>query len=246
MVYGQYSDAFDGAPVLYEFEPEHAADTLPWPQGAYLIRSWDFGTTQAVIFSAYWSDGHDEYWWDLHEYFARQSDVERQAKGVLEITRAAFPFWNDRLICSGVKDFCDPAGNAKTDKGSSVQVLRTYGIFPGFIRMGLQESLAVYNRLLHKKDRFEKPIYRIDKTTCPMLYTASIGGYRYPVEGEPGFGGDEPLKGSAGGDFDHVADASRYAKYNLLRAIRMEVEQSKKLVGALDAKEIPNRKKRYY
>jgi hypothetical protein len=103
-----------------------------------------------------------------------------------------------------VKDYCDPAGNAKTDKGSSVKVLHTYDIHPGFIRMGLQESIAVYNRLLTKKDRFDKDIYRIDKGTCPMLYIASGGGYRYPVEGEPGFGGDEPLKGPAGGDYDHI------------------------------------------
>lgn len=204
MVLGKYADAFDGTPVLYSFHQSHAYENLPWPSGAYLIRGWDFGSTHAVVFSAYWADDKDEYWWDLHEYFARQSDVDRQCKAVLEITESVFPFWNDRSICSGVKDYCDPAGNAKTDKGSSVKVLHTYDIHPGFIRMGLQESIAVYNRLLTKKDRFDKDIYRIDKGTCPMLYIASGGGYRYPVEGEPGFGGDEPLKGPAGGDYDHI------------------------------------------
>lgn len=246
MVFGKYADAFDGSPVLYQFRPEHKAENLPWPQGAYLIRSWDFGTVQAVIFSAYWADGKDEYWWDLHEYFARQSDIERQAKAALEITRSAFPFWNDRSVCSGVKDYCDVAGNAKTDKGSSVAVLRTYGIYPGFQRIGLDESLAVYNRLLEKNDRFGRPVYRIDSENCKMLYTASLGGYRYPVEGEPGFGGNEPLKGPKGGDFDHVADASRYGKFNNLHLLRAEVEQSKKVVGAFAAKETPNRDKRWY
>lgn len=246
MVLGEYADAFDGTPVFHQFSQEHASRMLPWPQGAYLIRGWDFGTTQSCVFSAYWTDGIDEYLWDLHEYFARQSDVDRQCRNVLDITTKAFPFWNDRQICSGVKDYCDPAGNAKTDKGSSISVLRTYGIYPGFVRAGLQESIAVYNRLLEKRDRYGKPIYRIDKETCPMLYTASIGGYRYPVEGEPGFGGDEPLKGPAGGDYDHIADASRYSKFNLLRLIRVELEQAKKIVGALDQKEIPNRTKRYY
>ena len=66
------------------------------------------------------------------------------------------------------------------------------------------------------------------------------------MEGEPGFGGDEPLKGPVGGDFDHVADASRYAKYNNLRLLRAEVEQAKKPVGAFNVKEIPNRPKRWY
>lgn len=204
MVYGQYAEAFDGTPVLYEFEAGHAGTDLPWPKGAYLVRGWDFGSTHSVTWSAYWYDGHDEYWWDLHEYFARQSDVDRQCKAVIEITNQVFPWWNDRTVCAGLKDYCDVAGNAKTDKGSSVQVLRTYGIFPGFQKMGLQESLAVYNRLLKKKDRFGRLIYRIDKTTCPMLYTASLGGYRYPSAGEPGFGGDEPLKGPQGGDYDHI------------------------------------------
>lgn len=246
MVDGLYADAFDGTPVLHEFTEDHATENLPWPKGAYLIRSWDFGTTQAVIFSAYWTDGVDEYWWDLHEHFARQSDVDRQCKAVIDITHHVFPFWNERGICSGVKDFCDIAGNAKTDKGASVAVLRTYGVYPGFMRMGLQASLAVYNRLLQKKDRFGRLVYRIDKKTCPMLYTASIGGYRYPVAGEPGFGGDEPLKGPTSGDFDHPADASRYGKYNCLRLIRTEVESAKKSVGAWDRKETPNRVKRYY
>lgn len=246
MVEGQYAEAFDGTPVLHAFSQEHVGRSLPFPKGAYLIRSWDFGATNAVIFSAYWSVGPVEYWWDLHEYYATQSDVDRQCRAALEITAAAFPFWNDRLYCSGVKDYCDPAGNAKTDKGSSVNVLRTYGIFPGFRRAGLQESIAVYNRLLEKTDPQGGLIYRIDKDTCPMLYVASMGGYRYPVAGEPGFGGNEPLKGSPGGNYDHVADASRYGKFNALHLIRAEVERLKASVGGLERKEHPNRVKRYY
>lgn len=246
MVYGQYAEAFDGSPVFYAFSAEHAAENLPWPSGAYLVRSWDFGTTQACILSAYFKDGPDEYWWDLAEIFALQSDVDRQCKAVLELTDREFPYWNNRDICAGVRDYCDIAGNAKTDKGSSVNVLRSYGIFPGFRRIGLQESLAVYNRLLEKTDRFGKPIYRIDKKNCEMLYTASIGGYRYPVAGEPGFGGDEPLKGVTGGNFDHVADASRYGKFNCLHLIRAEVEKLKRPVGVLNSKVTPNIFKRVY
>jgi hypothetical protein len=247
MVEGQYAEAFSGTPVLFGFSPaDNAGENLPWPQGAYLIRSWDFGATQAVIFSAYWLEGDVERWWDLHEFFARQSDVERQCRATLEITRTVFPFWNDRSICSGVKDYCDPAGNAKTDKGSSVNVLKTFGIFPGFCRASLQESLALYNRLLEKRDQFDKAVYKIDKGSCPQLYIATAGGYRYPVAGEPGFGGDEPLKGPNGGDYDHVADASRYGKWNCLRLLREEIEQSKKAVGALERKETLNNRKRFY
>jgi len=255
MLNGQYADAFDGNPVFYAFASEHAANSLPWPQGAFLIRSWDFGTTNAIIWSAYWADTYqdaegktltDEYWWDIHEYFALMSDVERQCKACLSITNKIFPFWNDRTICSGVRDYCDVAGKAETDKGSSVRVLHSYEIYPGYMRMGLQESLAVYNRILEKTDHYGKPIYKVDKKSCPMLYTASLGGYRYPVQGEPGFGGDEPLKGPRGGNYDHVADASRYGKYNCLRLIRAEVQKMNSPIGHWGRKETPNRVRRDY
>jgi Terminase large subunit, T4likevirus-type, N-terminal len=246
MLLGEYDDAFSGQRVLFSFSEEAARVNLPWPKGAYLIRSWDFGTTQSCIWSAYWQEDKEEYWWDLHELFARQSDAERQCRGVLETTQKIFPFWNDRDICAGLKDYCDIAGNQVKDTGSSVAVLRSKGIFPGWKAMGLQESLAVYNRLLEKRNKYGNLIYQIDKECCPMLYTASRGGYRYPEEGEAGYGGVEPLKGPAGGDYDHVADASRYGKYNCLRLIREEIEKSKAAIGLLAVKTTPNINKRYY
>lgn len=246
MLLGQYDEAFTGQPVLFAYTEEHSAVSLPWPKGAYLVRGWDFGTTQAVVWSAYWEENNIEYWWDLQEYFARQSDAERQVRNVIEITNRVFPFWNDRSICSGVRDYCDIAGNQVKDTGSSVAVLRSKGIFPGWMAMGLQESLAVYNRLLENRNQSNELVYRIDKDSCPMLYVASRGGYRYPEEGEPGFGGNEPLKGYAGGDYDHIADASRYAKYNALRLVRQQVAQAKASIGKLAAKTAPNRPKRYY
>lgn len=246
MVLGEYAEAFSGTPVFYAFEEKHAKSDLPWPKGAYLIRGWDFGSTNAVVFSAYWEVNKVEYFWDLAEYFAQQSDVDRQCRAVIEITNKVFPFWNDRSTCSGVKDYCDPAGNAKTATGSAVRVLNSYEVYPGFVRMGLQESIAVYNRLLEKKDSFGNLVYQIDKNYCPQLYVASLGGYRYPVEGEAGFGGDEPLKGPAGNNYDHIADASRYAKFNCLKIIRAEVEAKKGITGPLDVKPTPNRFKRVY
>lgn len=246
MLLGEYDDAFDGQRVLFAFSEQHAEKNLPWPKGSYLIRGWDFGTTQAVVWSAYWEENGDEYWWDLHEYFAQQTDVERQCRAVTEITNKFFPFWNDRAVCAGVRDYCDIAGNQVKDTGSSVAVLRSNGFFPGWQAMGLQQSLAVYNRLLEKRNKFGNLVYRIDPDSCPMLYVASRGGYRYPEEGEPGFGGNEPLKGNEGGNYDHIADASRYAKYNCLRLIRSELARIKPSVGALAPTFAPNIKKRWY
>jgi hypothetical protein len=256
MLLGEYAEAFEGSPVLFAFkEPRHARESLPFPQGAYLIRGWDFGTTHSVIWSAYWAetwkdkDGKehgDEYWWDLYEFYATQSDVERQCRAVREITETVFPFWNDRAQCTGVLDYCDIAGTQKKDTGSSLQVLRTYGFYPGYARVGLQESIAIYNRLLERKDRNGDYVYKIDKEHCKMLYVASLGGYRYPMEGEPGFGSNEPLKGDAGGNYDHLADASRYAKMGALRIIKTEYENSRPLSGKLAQKTAANRPRRYF
>lgn len=247
MLLGQYADAFNGKPVLWGFNEESEFDDLPFPKGAYLVRGWDFGTTHAVIWSAFFEHGGDEYWWDLYEYFAEMSDVEMETRRAIEITNKVFPFWNNRSICSGVLDYCDPAGFAKTDKGRSVDTLHTNGIFPGYRRMGFQDSITIYNRLLEKKAKDGQHVYRIDRKCCPRLYVATIGGYRYPIAGEPGYGGDEPMKGPKGGNYDHLADAGRYAKINCLKQIAEEgSEKNKPPVGAMAAKTKVNRPRRYY
>src|SRR5262249_41998377 len=191
-----------------------------------------------VIFSAYWSEGPDEYWWDLWEHYAEMSDAERQCRAVWEITREVFPFWNDRSVCSGVLDACDPAGAQKTDKGRTIDVLATHSVFPKYQtkRGTCQTPLPAYNRLMEKKDRFGRLVYRVDRKNCERLYLASAGGYRYPKEGEVGFKSGEPGKGPDFGNFDHLADASRYAKINFLRLMKVAMEETQKSVGKLAAK----------
>ena len=112
--------------------------------------------------------------------------------------------------------------------------------------MGLRDSISVYNRLLAKRDKHGKLIYRIDRNACPMLYRASFGGYRYPQVGEPGYGSDEPLKGPSGGNYDHIADASRYAKANCMRLLGVGNEAVNAAVGRLAAKPAPNARRRWY
>lgn len=256
MVEGQYAEAFDGKPVFWAFRVDHSYRNLPFPKGAYLVRGWDFGTTHAVVWSAYWMEKRPdpkdpkkilevEYWWDLAEMFAEMSDVERQCREVLAITAKAFPFWNDRSMCAGVLDYCDPAGDANKDTGRSISVLNSYQIFPGFSRVSLPVSLALYNRLLEAKDPDGKYVYRIDEIGCPMLFQASMGGYRYPTKDEPGYGSDVPLKGPEGGNYDHIADASRYAKLNLLRLVRAE-DAAKPVVGGLARPSKVNRPRKWF
>lgn len=247
MILGEYCDAFDGARVLFAFSELHAQEALPFPRGAFLIRGWDFGTTNTIVWAAYWEQDGEEYWWDLYEYFATQSDVERQCRECWRITNDLFPYWNNRHFCSGVFDACDPAGNQKTDKGKSLDVLATHQIYPKFStkHRSLQLTLAAYNRLLEKRDRFGRLVYQIDKAGCPMLYLASLGGYRYPNSDETGFLSNEPGKGPDFDNYDHIADASRYAKINFLRLLKVEMEKLQKPIGAFGRNSKPNRPRRW-
>jgi hypothetical protein len=253
MILGEYAEAFDGARVFYAFSEQHAGDNVPWPQGAYLIRAWDFGVHNAVVFSAYWEDGGDEYWWDLHEQWLTQSDTDRQAREAVALTRDLFPWFNDRSICSGVLDACDPAGAARSGLTSQVgmrshlDVLSTYQIYPKFStkHRSLATSLSAYNRLLEKRDKHGRLCYRICRKGCPRLYLASLGGYRYPDVGETGYGSGEPGKGPDFGNYDHIADASRYGKINFLRLMKVEMEAMQKPVGKMATKTDVNPKRQY-
>jgi len=235
MLLGQYAEAFDGAPVFDKFHDSvHGHDSLPFPKGSYLIRGWDFGNVNACVFSAYFirtvmidkKPVVYEYWWALSDLVLEESDVERQCREVLIHTAKYYPFWNDRNICAGVLDYCDPAGNAETDKGKSIDVLRSYDINPGFQHKlkSIPKTLAICNRLMELRDEKMNPCFRIDRTRCNRLYVAALGGYRYPKEGEPGYNPNRqiPLKGASAGNYDHPADAWRYSVLNCMRLAKAD------------------------
>lgn len=245
MLLGEYAEAFDGSPVFWAFNSAHVKCDLPFVKGAYLLVGWDFGATaNANVFSCYWEKDGYEYIWDLHEYYAEETDTEIQCREVGKILEDVFDFHNDRRFCAGILHFCDPAGAQKRDTGDSLSVLRTYGFHPGYRRAGLQESLTAYNRFLEMRDAKGDPCYRIDSAGCPKLHAGSAGGYRYPSEGEPGFGGDTPGKGPFFGNFDHLADASRYQKLGVLRIMKVGMDK-KPNAGRLFAKRRLNKLRKW-
>lgn len=242
MRYGQYADAFDGSPVFYNYDQTlHVGYDLPWITGAYLVRGWDFGTCNAVVWLMYWEHEQMEYLHALHEQYLEGSDTDRQAGLAIKTTDSEFPFWNNRTICSGLMDYCDPAGNnsnfgvsrnLKGEKiGSCVQILNTHGIRPGTMlwQRGVQIGVTLINRFLAKRDARGQACFKIDAKHCPHLHAAFSGGYRYPQAGEPGFGHDEPLKGEHKGimDYSHPADAFRYPALNTLKLLKHEYQATK-------------------
>jgi hypothetical protein len=243
---GEYAELFDGTPVYRSFrEDKHAFENLGWPQGAYLVRGWDFGSTHANTFSAYFRLDFQlpkintvvavEYWWVLHEYYCEMSDVEKQCDAVREITEREFPFWNNRSICSGVMDFCDPAGAQVSDKGSSLQVLNKNGFWPQFqtkVR-SLDTTITVGNRLMREKDPNGRFVFAVDKANCPRLHTALLGQYRWPLPGEAGYSAGTPIKGPQCEGADHMADAFRYPIINCLRLAKRVFEENKPSTGVI-------------
>lgn len=260
MIDGEYADAYDGKPVFWAYKDDyHEAKNLAWPKGAYLVRTFDFGVYNATTWSAYFKTIHKvkdkdgnmvdepiEHWWTMFECMLLGSDTDRQAKEALDITNLEFPFWNDRDTCSGILDFCDPSGANKTGMGIKgrehhVAILNSHGIFPGYKtkERGIATTIAICNRLLNTTDPdTSKHVFRIDTEYCPVLHNALLGQYRYPKEGEPGYGTDtaQPLKGDVVDNCDHVVDSWRYGIINCMRLANEPNEKQLPPIGDLKRK----------
>lgn len=243
MRYGQYADAFDGVPVFYNYDQiENVGYDLPWVRGSYLVRGWDFGTFNSVVWFQYWVELGFEHLHAMAEQYLEGSDTDRQATSTVKFTDAEFPFWNDRGTCAGLLDFCDPAGmnsnfglsrNANGEKvGSCVEILNTHGIRPGTLLWQKRVAIGttIINRFLEQRDHRGQALMKIDAKNCPNLHAAFSGGYRFPAPGEPGYGNDDPLKGQHGGmmDYSHLADPTRYVFLNIMKLEKNKYEESKK------------------
>jgi hypothetical protein len=243
-VLGQYDEHYAGTPVFKNFTSAHVRESLGFPQGAYMVRGWDYGgSNNTVVWLSYFVDekGYERFW-ALKELWLQHSTVEEQATASLKITEDEFPDINDKLHIAGVYDFGDIAGGQKTATGSVVNVLSTFGIYPGAMKMGLEESLSVISRLLSARDDEGKPLFLVDKVGCPKLYSALRGEYRYPLPGEPGWNASimQPLKGIACNHADHVCDALRYAAVNMFRLLRVDnAERFHRVKKGLNPKKVP-------
>lgn len=243
MVEGEYSEAHSGNPVFYKFSLSlHKAKELPWPTGAYLIRTWDFGVFNAVCWSAYWSQVIRsvtyEYLWFMAESYLEGSDIDAQTEEALKVTEEQFPFWNDRDICSGLKDYADPTGAARTGHGknrSYFKVLHSHGIYPGFRYLDIAPSVVIVNRALSAVDPTGQPMIQVDEESCPLITAAFSGKYRYPAKGEAGYGADNaaPVKGEDCDNIDHIADVARYTCHNILKLIQIPETKAKPPIGKL-------------
>lgn len=215
MLYGRYADAFDGKPVYYAYRRDaHESEKLGWPRGATLVVGMDVGTNNASVINAFKVHHKRLYWWTLRELILTGSDTDRQCIELLKILANEFPFWNTPgEVCAQTLFFCDPAArnSAFTAAGptsSALKVMHSHGIFPGMkVAQHLQPTIAAVNRLLQQNHTETNGgsiwHFKIDVNRCPTTTRGLRGQYRYPSKDEPGFGNDQPLKGSLCEHVDH-------------------------------------------
>lgn len=231
MLWGRYADAFDGKPVAYAYRRDHhEVPRLGWMRGATMVVSLDVGTNNFSCISALKVHKGHTYYHTMREIYLTESDTDRQCIELLRVLASDFPFWNKGSdICPEALFFCDPAArNSSFTKAgptsSALAVMNSHGIFPGMKTAAhLQPTIATCNRLFQQfhieKDTNgqERTVYhfKVSTTGCPLLVRAMRGEYRYPTKDEPGYGNDQPLKGSLCNHADHKFDGWRYGIVNV-------------------------------
>ena len=168
-----------------------------------VYRGWDFGYHfPACVWVM--KDDKDVYR-VAKELLGKDISIDRFAKQVLDISKAAFSNYEFR-------DFCDPAGAQLKDtvtvnnEKSSVEVLRNMGINPEFRHTNILEGLEQIRQLL--QIRADGNTGLVVSTKCQDIIDGFQGGYHYPDKDVPG---EVPEKD---GYYDHLMDALRYIVVN--------------------------------
>ena len=199
---GEFGYILQGEPVFPSFkETLHIDDTLRYNPTKYLIRGWDFGWHHpAVVFLQL----QEDYIAVLDEVMGDKIYLHDFASYITEYTNSVYP----NAI---TKDYCDPSGSAKSDKSerTSVDILRSYNIYPIYKRSEVLETVETINRLLTTLAKDGKPMLRFSPK-CKTLIQAMLGGYCYQKKENK----IEPIP-MKDGYYEHLVDALRYIVANL-------------------------------
>ncbi|OGR94789.1 MAG: hypothetical protein A2902_01625 [Elusimicrobia bacterium RIFCSPLOWO2_01_FULL_64_13] len=183
--------------------------TAQYQRGKTVYRGWDFGYRRPFCVWAFEDD--EDTLVVLYEMMGQDILIHEFADQVLDLSRKWFGWLeNGKAEMPRFRDFCDPAGAAKSDKSkrSSVEVLNSKAIYPGFLHRGIDEGLVSVRQLLRPREKLGTPELTFHER-CHILIEGMKGGYHYPEENptRPEVQSDVPEKD---GYFDHGADALRY------------------------------------
>lgn len=185
-----------GQPIFAEFERQvHAATSLQLRPDAELLRGWDFGYHRpACVFAQF----------NQADQLCILGAVIGKDVHILHFARQALKWFPDAKT---VRDFCDPAGNQRSDKSerTSIEMLQSLGVYPEWHRTGIKSGVDLIRHLLFKRPDL-RPGLLVDGG-CEALLDGFEGGYSYP-EARPGqIASELPDKD---GYYDHLFDALRY------------------------------------
>jgi len=198
----------------------HARALLADPEGL-IFRSWDFGYHHPAVIWAQ-KDTKDRLL-VLAEYMPSDMTIDNFAQKVVRMTGERFP------NCE-VRDFCDPAGTQRSDKGekSSIEILNAMGIRPQYRKTLVMDGVTILRRLLQVREDGE-PGVLFDVAQCPRLLEAFDGGCHYP-ENRPD---DEVYEKD--GFYEHLVDALRYLVVHRFRVTGEDARSTAVYQGARSA-----------
>lgn len=207
---GNFGFILKGDPVYDSFR--ETVNGLPWHvgptefiRGRPVYRDWDFGWHHPAVV---WSQDDLEGRWRVHrEEMGEKVYIWDFAPKIIRISNDLFP--GAEFI-----DFCDPAGNQKSDraKRSSIEILKEdFHIHPRFRMSHVKDGIDIIQRKLNSVTAGE-PDIRFNKEGCPILIQGMLGGYarEKPVDGR-GMTDWQPIKD---GYYEHLQDAMRMGAIN--------------------------------
>jgi len=193
-ILGLFGPVLSGKPVYPDFKIETHVSPIMYNPNLPIVRGWDFGFEfpACVICQIYGENililegiqGSNEL---INTFGAR-------VKAHCEVTYKGARY----------EDYCDPAGNQKSDKSekTSIEVLNGLKIFPQSYWQHVKDGILIINMMMQPQSS-GKPAILIHPA-CQKLIKAFKGGYRYSNLRDKN-GDLKPEKKN-----DHLADACRY------------------------------------
>lgn len=207
---GEFGFIAEGEAVYPEFkESIHVDKSLKYLSQFPVVRSWDFGIHHpAVIISQIIGDRLVI----LKEILGDNELIEDFGKRVKSYCEKSYGKGRGEGGLVAYEDFCDPAGNQKSDKNpkTSVEILRGMKIYARSRSQHILDGVQIVRMMLHKTQIDAKPSLLVHPS-CTNVIEGLMGGYHYPQKYD---GTGEDPKPFKDGYYDHLQDCIRYLVWN--------------------------------
>lgn len=199
---GEFGFVAEGTPVYPEFKHSRHVRQVVYNPALPIIRGWDFGLHHPACVICQIQDNRLYILQEISGDKELIEDFAARVRGICNTEYKAYMY----------QDYCDPAGNQKSDKTlkTSVQILRSQGIYAISRPQHILDGVQLIRMMLHKIQKDGNPSLLIHPS-CTNLIEGLMGGYHYPKKYK---GSGEDPKPEKDGNYDHSQDALRYLAIN--------------------------------